>query len=54
MPHKINPIDFENSEGNLSLANGTLSAISMKLAISRMQVFLATLQFRVFQPEVSE
>ncbi|RCV45103.1 hypothetical protein SEVIR_9G430300v4 [Setaria viridis] len=37
MPHKINPIDFENSEGNLFLANGTLSAISMKLAISRMQ-----------------
>ncbi|WVZ56725.1 hypothetical protein U9M48_007214 [Paspalum notatum var. saurae] len=37
MPHKINPIDFENSEGNLLLANATLSAISMKLPISRMQ-----------------
>lgn len=39
MPHKINPIDFENSEGNLSTANGTLSALSMKLPISRLQVF---------------
>lgn len=37
MPHKINPIDFENSEGNLCLANATLSAISMKLPISRLQ-----------------
>ncbi|CAL4922350.1 unnamed protein product [Urochloa decumbens] len=37
MPHKINPIDFENSEGNLGLANGTLCAISMKLPISRLQ-----------------
>ena len=39
MPHKINPIDFENSDGNLHLANGILSAISMKLPISRLQVF---------------
>ncbi|TVU47288.1 hypothetical protein EJB05_06883 [Eragrostis curvula] len=37
MPHKINPIDFENSEGNLSLANPILSALSMKLPISRLQ-----------------
>ena len=38
MPHKVNPIDFENSEGNLSMANAILSSISMKLVISRMQV----------------
>ncbi|KAM0948311.1 putative adenylosuccinate lyase [Dioscorea sansibarensis] len=37
MPHKVNPIDFENSEGNLCLANAVLSALSMKLPISRMQ-----------------
>ncbi|XP_074579371.1 uncharacterized protein LOC141835876 [Curcuma longa] len=37
MPHKVNPIDFENSEGNLCLANAILSALSMKLPISRMQ-----------------
>ncbi|XP_062215801.1 uncharacterized protein LOC133916231 [Phragmites australis] len=37
MPHKINPIDFENSDGNLCLANAILSAISMKLPISRLQ-----------------
>lgn len=37
MPHKVNPIDFENSEGNLCLANALLSALSMKLPISRMQ-----------------
>lgn len=38
MPHKVNPIDFENSEGNLCMANANLSALSMKLPISRMQV----------------
>ncbi|RWW55324.1 hypothetical protein BHE74_00038055 [Ensete ventricosum] len=38
MPHKVNPIDFENSEGNLCLGNAVLSALSMKLPISRMQV----------------
>lgn len=38
MPHKVNPIDFENSDGNLTIANGTLSSLSMKLPISRMQV----------------
>lgn len=37
MPHKVNPIDFENSEGNLFLANAVLSALSTKLPISRMQ-----------------
>ncbi|XP_020268885.1 uncharacterized protein LOC109844308 [Asparagus officinalis] len=37
MPHKVNPIDFENSEGNLCLANAILSALSSKLPISRMQ-----------------
>ncbi|CAA7396999.1 unnamed protein product [Spirodela intermedia] len=37
MPHKVNPIDFENSEGNLSLANALLSGISGKLVISRWQ-----------------
>lgn len=38
MPHKVNPIDFENSEGNLGVANGTLSHLSTKLPISRFQV----------------
>ncbi|GMH20401.1 hypothetical protein Nepgr_022242 [Nepenthes gracilis] len=37
MPHKVNPIDFENSEGNLGKANGGLSYLSMKLPISRWQ-----------------
>ncbi|KAK8970809.1 hypothetical protein KSP40_PGU020472 [Platanthera guangdongensis] len=37
MPHKVNPIDFENSEGNLGLANAILSELAMKLPISRMQ-----------------
>ncbi|XXG85651.1 hypothetical protein AAC387_Pa11g0690 [Persea americana] len=38
MPHKVNPIDFENSEGNLSWANGNLDSLSKKLLISRMQI----------------
>lgn len=38
MPHKVNPIDFENSEGNLGLANAALSHLSSKLPISRWQV----------------
>lgn len=38
MPHKVNPIDFENSEGNLGVANGGLSHLSTKLPISRWQV----------------
>lgn len=37
MPHKVNPIDFENSEGNLGVANGGLSHLGMKLPISRWQ-----------------
>ncbi len=37
MPHKVNPIDFENSEGNLGLGNAVLSHLSEKLPISRMQ-----------------
>ena len=37
MPHKINPIDFENSEGNLGVANALLSHLSEKLPISRLQ-----------------
>jgi adenylosuccinate lyase len=37
MPHKINPIDFENSEGNLGLANALLSHFAEKLPISRFQ-----------------
>ncbi|XP_042510960.1 adenylosuccinate lyase-like [Macadamia integrifolia] len=37
MPHKVNPIDFENSVGNLEVANGVLSCLSMKLSISRWQ-----------------
>lgn len=37
MPHKVNPIDFENAEGNLGVANALLSHLSMKLPISRWQ-----------------
>ncbi|MBV8657243.1 MAG: adenylosuccinate lyase [Burkholderiales bacterium] len=37
MPHKVNPIDFENSEGNLGLANALLTHLSQKLPISRWQ-----------------
>ena len=37
MPHKVNPIDFENSEGNLGLANALLRHLSEKLPISRWQ-----------------
>lgn len=37
MPHKVNPIDFENSEGNLGLANALLHFFSSKLQISRLQ-----------------
>ncbi len=37
MPHKVNPIDFENSEGNLGLANAIFEHLSIKLPISRMQ-----------------
>ena len=37
MPHKVNPIDFENSEGNLGLANALFEHLSLKLPISRLQ-----------------
>ncbi|MCR4811473.1 MAG: adenylosuccinate lyase [Bacteroidales bacterium] len=37
MPHKVNPIDFENAEGNLGLANAILEHLSHKLPISRLQ-----------------
>ena len=37
MPHKVNPIDFENAEGNLGLANALLEHLSAKLPISRLQ-----------------
>jgi len=37
MPHKVNPIDFENAEGNLGLANATLEYLSAKLPVSRLQ-----------------
>jgi len=37
MPHKINPIDFENAEGNLGVANALLSHLAEKLPISRLQ-----------------
>ena len=37
MPHKVNPIDFENSEGNLGIANATFEHLSAKLPISRLQ-----------------
>lgn len=37
MPHKVNPIDFENAEGNLGLANALFSHLSAKLPVSRLQ-----------------
>ena len=37
MPHKVNPIDFENSEGNLGIANAILEHLSQKLPVSRLQ-----------------
>ncbi|MGJ8666253.1 MAG: adenylosuccinate lyase [Patiriisocius sp.] len=37
MPHKVNPIDFENSEGNLGIANAVFEHLSSKLPISRLQ-----------------
>lgn len=37
MPHKVNPIDFENSEGNLGVANAVLQFLSAKLPVSRLQ-----------------
>ena len=37
MPHKVNPIDFENSEGNLGIANALLAHLAQKLPVSRLQ-----------------
>ena len=37
MPHKVNPIDFENAEGNLSISNGLIIALKNKIQISRLQ-----------------
>lgn len=37
MPHKVNPIDFENSEGNLGVANALLNHLAVKLPVSRLQ-----------------
>ena len=37
MPHKVNPIDFENAEGNLGIANAILGHLAQKLPISRWQ-----------------
>jgi adenylosuccinate lyase len=37
MPHKVNPIDFENAEGNLGVANALLEHLSAKLPVSRLQ-----------------
>ena len=37
MPHKVNPIDFENAEGNLGIANSVFSHLSEKLPVSRLQ-----------------
>ena len=37
MPHKVNPIDYENSEGNLGIANAVLQFLAQKLPVSRLQ-----------------
>jgi len=37
MPHKVNPIDFENAEGNLGLANAIFEHLATKLPVSRWQ-----------------
>ena len=37
MPHKVNPIDFENAEGNLGMANAVFEHLSSKLPVSRLQ-----------------
>ncbi|MBL7918585.1 MAG: adenylosuccinate lyase, partial [Bacteroidia bacterium] len=37
MPHKVNPIDFENAEGNLGMANAVLEFLAAKLPVSRLQ-----------------
>jgi len=37
MPHKVNPIDFENAEGNLGIANAIMTHLAQKLPVSRLQ-----------------
>jgi adenylosuccinate lyase len=37
MPHKVNPVDFENSEGNMGMANAVLGFLAQKLPVSRLQ-----------------
>ena len=37
MPHKVNPIDFENSEGNIGISNALFEHLSLKLPVSRLQ-----------------
>lgn len=37
MPHKVNPIDFENAEGNLGMANAIFTFLAQKLPVSRLQ-----------------
>ena len=44
MPHKVNPIDFENSEGNLGIANALFEHLSAKLPVSRLQRDLTVLR----------
>ena len=44
MPHKVNPIDFENAEGNLGMADAVFTHLSMKLPISRLQRALNSLR----------
>ena len=45
MPHKVNPIDFENAEGNLGMANAILTHLAMKLPISRLhEIAMKSLQ----------
>ena len=45
MPHKVNPIDFENAEGNMGLANAIFGHLSAKLPVSRWQRILPTPQY---------
>ena len=47
MPHKVNPIDFENAEGNLGVANALFGHLSAKLPISRLQASRAVALFVV-------
>ena len=45
MPHKVNPIDFENAEGNLGMANAILEHLAVKLPVSRLQRDLTALLY---------